>query len=399
MTTPTTSTSLFGSGAGALLSAAVSAALVGFAGSVAIILEAARAVGATTDQAASWVMVLCIGIAIASIGLSYRYRMPIITAWSTPGAALIAVSAVGLGMPKTVGVFLIAALLMVLTSLIRPLSQLVTRIPKTIAAAMLAGILLPFCLRMVSAVQDLPALVLILIVAFFVIQLWRRNLAVPLVLLLSVVLALVTGLTRTDCCGVSIGLPVWVTPQFEWSSLLGIALPFFIVTMASQNLAGVAVMKADDYEAPAAAIFGFTGLLSLLTAPFGGHAVCLSSITASICTGPSCYPEQDQRWRAGVFYGWCYVALALLAQPAVELLFALPQPLITAVVGLALLGPLVGSIKVALAGDANANQAAIVTFVVAASGVTLFGLNAAPWSLIAGLGLAGLQRLFGRINN
>lgn len=393
----TVQNNLFGPGTGQLVSAAVSAALVGFAGSVAIVLEAARAVGATAEQAATWVIVLCLGIGVASVWLSYQHRQPIITAWSTPGAALIAVSATGIGMPNAVGAFIVAALLMMLTAMIKPLGQLINRIPKTIAAAMLAGILLPFCLRVVLSVQDMPSQVFLLIVVFFALQLWRANLAVPITLLLGVGLAIVGGFIPSDCCGLRISPPQWVAPEFQLQTVVGLALPFYIVTMASQNLAGIAVMKADGYEAPAAAIFGFTGFLSLLTAPFGGHSVCLSSITAAICTGTSCHPEQAQRWRAGIFYGICYFIFAVFAEAAVEILFAIPKPLITTVVGLALLGPLVGSIKVALAGDGRANQAAIVTFVVAASGVSLYGINAAPWSLVAGLGLVGLQRVATRV--
>jgi benzoate membrane transport protein len=382
-----------------VITSAISAALVGFAGSVALVLAAASAVGASASQSAAWVMVLCLGIAAASTWLSIRLRTPIITAWSTPGAALVASAGIGLGFGNAVGAFVIAALLVMLTALIKPLGQLIERIPKTVAAAMLAGILLPFCLRVALAVQENVALVLPLVVLFFIVRLWWPNLAIPAVLVLGITLAALGRAIAPACCSFGVALPVPVVPEFQLQHALGLAVPLYIVTMASQNLAGLAVLKADGYTPPAAPIFGATGLISLIAAPFGSHGVCLSSITASICTGPDTHPDPDRRWMVGPVYGLCYLIFAFFSVTLVELLFALPVVLITAFVGLALLGPLTGALKVTLSGEPPENRAALVTFVVAASGISLLGLGAAPWGLVAGLLLVGLEKLRRRRND
>lgn len=376
---------------------ATSAALVGFAGSVAIVLEATRAVGASQAQSASWVIALSIGIAIVSVYLSVRHRMPIIAAWSTPGAALIASDGAGIGVHNAVGAFVFAGLLMLLSALIKPLGTLIERLPRNIAAAMLAGILLPFCLKIVGAVQMSPLLVTSLVLVFFFMQLRWATLAVPVVLVLGIGVAGMAGDMESSCCTISVAAPVLVMPSFDLQVAIGLAIPLFIVSMASQNLAGLAVLKADGYAPSARSCFATTGVVSLLTAPCGGHGVCLSSITAAICTGPHCHPDPNRRWMVAYPYAVCYLVVALFAQTLVEVLLALPSALVAAFVGLALLGPLSGALKVALDGDTPGTQAAVVTFVVAASGVSMLSLGAAPWSLVAGLAVVAVHRLTRRL--
>lgn len=379
-----------------IVSSAISAALVGFFGSVAIVLEAARAVGADADQATSWVVALCVAIAVTTLYLSLRHRMPIVTAWSTPGAAVIAAGGAGIGINAAVGAFMIAALLVIATAMIAPFARLVERIPKTLAAAMLAGILLPFCLDVALEIPALPYLVLLLIAVFFLVQLWSQTLGVPIILALGIAIAAASGLMDQSCCTLKVSQVSMVRPEFQLQSVIGLALPLYIVTMASQNLAGLAVLKADGYSPSARSCFGVTGLASLLATPFGGHGVCLAAITASICTGPACDPDSGRRWRVGPVYALCYLVFAVFSESMVELLLALPAALITTFVGLALFGPLVGSLKTALAGGGIETKAAVVTFVVAASGVNFMGIDSAPWSLAAGLGILVLHRVFGR---
>ena len=379
-----------------ILSSAISAALVGFFGSVALVLEAARAVGADADQATSWVVALCVAIAVTTLYLSLRHRMPIVTAWSTPGAAVIAAGGAGIGINEAVGVFIVAALLVVATAMIRPFGQLVERIPKTLAAAMLAGILLPFCLEVALQVPVLPVLVLLLVAVFFLVQVWSQTLGVPIILALGIAVAAASGLIDQSCCTVTVSHVQLVSPEFRLQSAIGLALPLYIVTMASQNLAGLAVLKADGYSPSARSCFGSTGIVSLLATPFGGHGVCLAAITAAICTGPAVDPDSDRRWRVGPVYALCYLVFAVFSESMVELLLALPAALIATFVGLALFGPLVGSVKTALAGGNVETKAAVVTFVVAASGVTFAGVGAAPWSLAAGLAILALHRIFDR---
>jgi benzoate membrane transport protein len=369
---------------------------VGFFGSVALVLEAARAVGADADQATSWVVALCVAIAVTTLYLSLRHRMPIVTAWSTPGAAVIAAGGAGIGINEAVGVFIVAALLVVATAMIRPFGQLVERIPKTLAAAMLAGILLPFCLEVALQIPVLPLLVLLLVAVFFLVQVWSQTLGVPIILALGIAVAAASGLIDQSCCTVTVSHVQLVSPEFRLQSAIGLALPLYIVTMASQNLAGLAVLKADGYSPSARSCFGSTGIVSLLATPFGGHGVCLAAITAAICTGPAVDPDSDRRWRVGPVYALCYLVFAVFSESMVELLLALPAALIATFVGLALFGPLVGSVKTALAGGNVETKAAVVTFVVAASGVTFAGVGAAPWSLAAGLAILALHRMFDR---
>ena len=377
-------------------SSAISAALVGFAGSVALVLAAARAVGADADQTSSWVVALCVAIAATSLYLSLRHRMPIVTAWSTPGAAVIAAGGVGMSINEAVGAFVVTSLLIIGTALFRPLGRLVERIPKPVAAAMLAGILLPFCLDVALEVPALPFLVLLLVGVFFLSQLWTQTLGVPIILVLGIGVAAAAGLIDQSCCTVKISHVGALMPTFQLQSVIGLALPLYIVTMASQNIAGLAVLKADGYSPAANSCFGATGFASLLAAPFGGHGVCLAAITASICTGPAVHPDSAQRWRVGPVYAVCYLVLAVFAESMVELLLALPAALITTFVGLALFGPLMGSLKTALAGNSVESKAAVVTFVVAASGVSFVGIGSALWSLTAGLSILALHRLFDR---
>jgi len=377
-------------------SSAISAALVGFAGSVALVLEAARAVGADANQATSWVVALCVAIAVTTLYLSVRHRMPIVTAWSTPGAAVIAAGGVGMGINEAVGAFVVTSLLIIATALLRPLGHLVERIPKPVAAAMLAGILLPFCVNVALEVPALPFLVLLLVGVFFLSQLWSQTLGVPIILVLGIGVAAVSGLIDQSCCTLKISHVGAVMPEFRLQSVIGLALPLYIVTMASQNIAGLAVLKADGYNPAPRSCFGSTGFASLLAAPFGGHGVCLAAITASICTGPAVHPDSAQRWRVGPVYAVCYIVFALFSESMVELLLALPAALITTFVGLALFGPLMGSLNTALAGNRFETKAAVVTFVVAASGVSFAGVGSALWSLMAGLGILALHQLLDR---
>lgn len=379
-----------------VVSSAISAALAGFAGAVALVLEAAQAVGADANQTTSWVVALCVAIAATTLYLSVRHRMPIVTAWSTPGAAVIAAGGAGMSINEAVGAFIVAALLMLATAMIKPFARLVERIPRPIAAGMLAGVLLPFCLAVAMQIPALPVLVLLLIGVFFTVQLWSLTLGVPVVLALGIGIAAASGLIDQSCCTLKLAHVDAIAPRFQWQSVIGLALPLYIVTMASQNLAGLAVLKADGYSPSARSCIGSTGFASLLTAPFGAHGVCLAAITASICTAPAVHADSRQRWRVGPVYAVCYLVFAVFAESMVELLLALPAALITTFVGLALFGPLVGSLKTALAGAAVDTKAAVVTFVVAASGVSFAGIGSAPWSLAAGLSILALHRLCGR---
>lgn len=368
---------------------ALVAVLVGFGGTLALIISAARAVGANEAETSSWVAGLCLAMAGTSIYLSLRHRLPIVTAWSTPGAALIAGMAQPLGMPATVGVFLVTAVLILLTAALGPLNRLIERIPIAVAAAMLAGVLLRFVLALFQQAETHPALVLPLIGLFLIVRLLVPTLAVLIVLAAGVALALAQGSIGPLPSALGLSSFTLIVPDFSPAAAIGLGLPLFLVTMASQNLPGFAVLRAAGYTVPTRSILAVTGLASLLTAAVGAHTSNLAAITAAICTGADTHPDPAKRWPAGVFYGFFYLILATFGASLVALFAALPPALIATVAGIALIGPLVGALGIALATEAD-RFAAVVTLGVTASGMTLLGIGSAFWGLLAGLAALGL---------
>ncbi len=368
------------------------AALVGFGSSFAVIIQGLRTVGATPAEAASGLMALSIAMGLAGIFLALRYRMPISVAWSTPGAALLATTgAVEGGFPAAVGAFIVAGAALTLAGFWKPLARGVGAIPPALANAMLAGVLLGLCLAPVRAVAASPVPALAIIVTWAVVARFRRLYAVPAAVLVTIVLVA----TTTSLDGVTADLlwphPVAVMPVFNVTALVGIALPLFIVTVASQNIPGMAVLNANGYYPPAGPLFATTGLAGLLAAPFGSHAVNLAAITAAICAGPDAHPDPAQRYKAAVTAGIVYVLFGLLAGAAMVLLTAAPPVLIEAVAGLALLGAFGASLVNALSVERD-RVAAVITFLVAASSLSFLGIGGAFWGLVAGGAVLTLTR-------
>lgn len=365
------------------------AAIVGFGGTLAIVIAAAVAVGATQLQTASWVTALCLAMAFETAWLSWRTKMPVITAWSTPGVALIAASS-GFSMNEAVGAFLIAGALLVATALFRPLTTLISRIPASVASGMLAGIVVTFATEAAKTVPLDPWLIVPLIAAFFVLRLVNPAISVLAVLIGGGAAAFLTGRVG--------GLPTpeistltWIWPEFSAGAVVGLAVPLYLVTMASQNLSGLAVLRASGYEPDPAPLIGVTGFFSVLTAPFGASTTNLAAISAAICTGPDVHPDPAERWKTGPFYALAYLIFALFGASLVAIFAVLPQSLIALVAGLALLGPLTNALSIALQKE-NERMAATVTFAVTASGLVLFGIGSAFWGLVAGLAVLALDR-------
>ena len=377
-----------------IIISALVAVLVGFGGSVAIILAAAKAVGATPDQTSSWVAALCLSMMVTTAVLSIYHRLPIVTAWSTPGAALIATSS-GVTMETAVGAFLLAGGLILLTAFLRPLNTLIERIPASIASAMLAGVLFSFVIAVFDHLQGTPALVLPLLIAFAILRPFSPAWAALLVLAAGIALAFALGLTE-PLEPLRLSSFVWVTPVFDPATLVGIGLPLYLVTMASQNLPGFAVLRAAGYTAPTRSILGVTGLSSLLTAGFAAHTSNLAAITASICTGPDAHPDKDKRWLCSPVYALGYAVLALFGASLVAMFASFPEALIVTIAGIALTGPFINARHTGL-GDENRRFAATTTFLVTASGISLFGIGAAFWGLIAGLTVLLLEAVAGKI--
>jgi len=383
-----------------LVSSAIAGVVVGVGSSIAIVIAAAQAVGADAAQIASWVSAICLGTGVSSVVLSYRHRIPMITAWSTPGAALIGATAIG-GIPAysleaAVGAFLLTAVLILLCATLRPIATAIARIPGPLAAAMLAGILIGFTIAVFDTAAEDPLLILPLLAVFLIVRLFSATWSVIAVLGAAVVWTGIRGRFSGFEGGLAVTEFVWVTPAFEVPALLGLGLPLFIVSMASQYLPGFAVLRAAGYEPPTRSAFAVTGLMSLLTAPFGAHTTTMAAITASLCTGPDAHPDPGKRWLAGVFYGIGFLVLAAIGVTVVAGFAALPASVIVTVAGLALVGPLMNALNAALTPEPT-RLAAVLTLTATASGLSLFGIGAAFWGLVLGLAVFGLDRaLFGR---
>ena len=358
--------------------------LVGFASSAAIVFQAAQALGATPAQTSSWMWALGIGMGVTCIGLSLRWKMPGAPAGSPPGAAMLVASAGGVPMAEAVGGFLLSALLITVAGFSGIFERMLGRIPLPLASAMLAGVLLRFGIDAFAAVQAEPALVLAMLGTWLAARrLWPRY-AVILTLLAGIAVAAAGGLLQAGDLRLELARPVWTTPQLSLAAVLGVALPLFVVTMASQNVPGVAVIRASGYAVPVSPAIGWTGVANLLLAPFGAFALNLAAITAAICMGPEAHPDPARRWLAAAWAGAFYLAVGLFGATVAGLFAAFPHALVVAIAGIALLGTLGGAMAGAMA-DEGEREPALVTFLVTASGVALLGIGAAFWGLVAGV--------------
>lgn len=362
-------------------------AFVGFSSSFAVVVQGLVAVGASPAQAASGLMLAAVAMGLGGIVLSLRYRMPLSVAWTTPGAAFLATLAVPEGgFAVAVGAFMLASALIVVAGLWRPLGRMAEAIPMPLANAMLAGILLPLCLAPFRAMGELPEIALPVFAVWAVMARVNRLLAVPSAVAVAAVLVWQGLEPGTFVLERLWSGPVFVMPQLTLSGVVGIALPLFILTMASQNVTGIAVLKSFGYTPKAGPLISFTGLMGVLAAPFGSPGVNLAAITAALCAGPDAHPDPDRRYWSAVVAGTGYAVMGLGAALAVSLMAVAPPAVIAAVAGLALLGALAGSLSAAVA-EPVAREASLVTILVTASGVSFFGIGAAFWGLMAGVAL------------
>lgn len=373
--------------------AGVLAAVVGYASSFTLVLAGLAHVGATPAQAGSGLLSVCATVAVLNFVVAWRTKVPVSFAWSTPGAAfLLAVGAPEGGFAAVAGAFLMTAALVVLVGIWKPFARAVAAIPGPIANAMLAGILLTLCLAPLKAVEAMPALALPVILVWALALRFARRYAVPLaVLATGIALGLTVKLPDGALDG-SWPMLVPVLPAFTLDAFVRITLPLFVITMASQNLPGLAVMKSNGFPLSPSGPFILTGFASMVSAAFAGHTVNLAAITAAICAGPEAHADPQKRWPAPMAAGATYLLLALSANLAAAFVVASPPLLIQAVAGLALFSSLASALAGALAREDD-RLPAILTFVTAASGITILGIGAAFWGLVAGIGLMLLLRL------
>jgi benzoate membrane transport protein len=379
------------------ISAGIVASLVGFGGTVALLVEAGHALGATSAQTVSWVSALCLGVGISALALSLVYRMPIVTAWSTPGAALIAASAAGISLQEAVGASIVAALATIGIALFRPLGRFFERIPPAIAAAMLAGVLLPFCVSLFKHFGADCVLSGALLVVYVVSRAVVPSFALLAVLAAGIALVVGRGYVDLHPDFLNIATLELVPPVFTPHAVIGLGIPLFFVTLVSQNLPGLAVLQSTGYRVRPGPLFAATGAAWLAVAPFGAHGVNLAALTAAICTGEDAHPDPKRRYLAGITYGLCYFALAAFSAPLVHLFAAIPSEIVAAIAGLALIGPLTSALVVATSAVED-REAATLTFLATASGAALLGIGSAFWGLVIGILVLAAKRSVSRMS-
>lgn len=359
------------------------AVLIGYASSAAIIWQAAVAAGASAEQIAGWMTALGIAMGVSTLGLSLWYRAPVLTAWSTPGAALLVTGLQGVTLTEAVGVFIVANALIVICGITGLFARMMRIIPHSLAAAMLAGILLRFGLQAFTNLEGHLMLCGSMLLAWLALKRVAPRYAVIAALFTGALVAWLEGEVVTRTLSVAPVIPTFIAPSFSLAHALGVAVPLFLVTMASQNAPGVATMKASGYDVPVSPLIVVTGLLALLLSPFGVYSICIAAITAAICQSPDAHPDASKRWLAAASAGVFYLLAGIFGSSITGIMAALPVSGVQMLAGLALLSTLSGSLYQALNHDAE-RDAAIVTFLVTASGVTLWGIGSAFWGLMAG---------------
>jgi len=360
------------------------AVIIGFASSIALIYQVVITLGGTPDLVASWILMLGLVMGTTSIGLSYYYKVPVLIAWSTTGAALLISSAQGYNLNEAVGAFMFAALLVFLSGITGWFEKIMNRIPSELACAMLAGVLVTFGIDVFNFMNDMPLVIGLMVLVYFVGKRFFARFAMLSVLIVGVLLAWQFGHVDTSALQWKMSHFTYIAPSFNLQACISIGLPLYIVTMTSQNLPGIAVLKAHNYKAPISASLNVTGLVNVLCAPFGAYSINLAAITAAICMSDEADKNPDKRYWASIAGGMFYILMALCAATLVGLVASLPQALILALAGIALFGTIANSLQQALTGS-QYTEAAIVTFLVTASDLTMFSVGSAFWGILAGV--------------
>lgn len=373
------------------ISAGFVAVLVGYTSSAVIVFQAAASAGASAAEISSWLWALGIGMGLTSIGLSLRYRTPVLTAWSTPGAALLVTGLSESTLAEAVGIFIFCSALITLCGVAGWFEKLMRYVPQPLAAAMLGGVLLQFGMNLFGVFDSEVLLVGLMLATYLLVRHSLPRYVIPLTLAVGVGASYWQGQLQLEALDWSLARPVWVTPDFSLQALIGVGIPLFIVTMASQNIPGIAVLRANGYQIPASPLIGWTGLTGVILAPFGGFAFNLAAITAAICMGKEAGVDPQRRYFASIWAGFFYLLTGLFGATVAGLFAAFPSELVMAIAGLALLGTIGNSLAASLAEESG-REAALLTFLITASGVTLAGIGSAFWGLIIGLAAFHLQR-------
>ncbi|MGX5219225.1 benzoate/H(+) symporter BenE family transporter [Pseudomonas segetis] len=360
------------------------AMLTGYTSSLVLMFQAGQAAGLSNGQISSWIWALSIGMAVCCIGLSLRYRAPVMIAWSTPGAALLISSLPGVPYSEAIGAYIICSALIVICGMTGSFDRIMRRIPGSIAAALLAGVLFKIGLEICVAAEQQPVLVVAMLLAYLFGKRLMPRYAVLAALIVGCVLAGVFGLLNFDHFELKLATPQWTTPSFSLAAAISIGIPLFIVAMTSQNLPGMAVLRANGYDVPASPLLNTTGICSILLAPFGSHGIHMAAISAAICAGPEAHEDPSKRYTAAVWCGLFYGIAGIFGATLAALFAALPKALILSIAALALFASIIGGLTQAMS-EPKEREAALITFLVTASGMTLFTIGSAFWGIVAGL--------------
>lgn len=365
------------------VTAGIVAVLVGFTSTIALIYQAATTSGATPDQTSSWILALCLGAGLTSIAFSLYFKKPVLTAWSTPGAAILASSLSSFSINEIIGTFIVTGILITLSGVTGIFEKVLNKIPVPLASAMLVGVLFRFGLEVFVSMKSQPIMVLSMLVAYLVAKRLFPRYAIIMVLLLGVSMAYFMGQVHFDGVQLSLAKLEFVAPAFTWNSIISIGLPLFAVTMTSQNLSGVVVLKSFNYDVPISKIITGTGITTLLLAPFGAFSINIAAITAAICMGKDAHEDPEKRYIASTVAGFFYLIVGALGATVSTLFMAFPKELIACVAGLAFFGTIANGLTVAMSVDKD-REAALITLLVSASGLSLFGIGSAFWGLVFG---------------
>ncbi|CAI89160.1 benzoate/H(+) symporter BenE family transporter [Pseudoalteromonas translucida] len=360
------------------------AVIIGFTSSVALIYQVVIVLGGTPELVASWILMLGLVMGSTSIILSYYYKVPILIAWSTTGAALLISTADGYNLNEAVGAFMLCALLVFLSGMTGWFEKVMNRIPSELACAMLAGVLVTFCIDVFNFMNELPLMIGLMVLVYCIGKRYFARFTMLSVLITGVLLAWNMGDIDTSNLQWQASSFAYIAPSFNFQAFISISIPLYIVTMTSQNLPGIAVLKAHNYKAPISASLNVTGFINLVTAPFGTYSINLAAITAAICMSEDADKNPDKRYWASIAGGVFYIIMALCAATLVAVVASLPQALILALAGIALFGTIASSLQQAL-HSSQYSEAAIITFLVTASDLTLWSVGSACWGIIAGV--------------
>nr|WP_314487361.1 benzoate/H(+) symporter BenE family transporter [uncultured Pseudomonas sp.] len=360
------------------------AMMTGYTSSLVLMFQAGQAAGLSSGQISSWIWSLSIGMAVCSIGLSLRYRTPITIAWSTPGAALLITSLGGVRYDEAIGAYITCAVLVIICGMTGSFERLVKRIPASLAAALLAGILFKIGSEIFVAAQHRTGLVIGMFATYLIVKRLTPRYAVLAALVIGTLLSGLLGLLDFSGFALEVAVPVWTTPSFSLAATISIGIPLFVVAMTSQNMPGIAVLRADGYTVPASPLITTTGVASLLLAPFGSHGINLAAISAAICTGPHAHEDPKKRYTAAMWCGIFYGIAGIFGATLAALFASLPKELVLSIAALALFGSIINGLTIAMS-ETKEREAALVTFMVTASGMTLFSVGSAFWGIVAGV--------------